>query len=645
MMVETNSVPAVILDTRHSPFACLKPVNLKDVHIDGGFWDSRFQLNQTVTLSTQYDLLESTGRLDNFLRASGRLEKPFQGFVFNDSDVYKWLEAASWTMVYNHGDELHQLVDHVIDLISAAQDKDGYLNTYFSLDKAGERWSNLQDMHELYCAGHLIQAAIAHKRVTGEDKLFNVAIRLADHLYSMFGPSRREGSGGHPEVEMALIELYRTTGEVKYLNLASLLISRRGYGLLGGREYLLDHLPFNKLQRLAGHAVRALYLCSGVTDLALETGDQQLLATLERLWSTTVNQQMYVTGGMGAKHDGEAFGEPYELPNATAYAETFAAVASVMWNWRLLQLEGKLGYADLLEWTLYNAVLPGISLGGTEYFYVNPLADNGNHRRQPWFDCACCPPNINRTIAMLPGYIYSVSAKGIWLHLYVSSRINLELVGGQHMSLHQITSYPWDGHVTIVITANPSSQSEKDDSMFADPFSLFLRVPGWLGDGQVDVKINGETFVHHTSPGSYMEIQRIWQIGDNLEITFPMDVRYIESHPMVAENSGRIAFARGPLVYCLEEVDNPDVSLARISIDTSIQPTHEYVPELLGGVVQLRFRAKVNGMNKERDGKLYRPIHIDSSQRHIDEIEVKSIPYYPWANRKPGAMQVWHSFY
>jgi DUF1680 family protein len=635
---------AVILDTCHSPYARLKSVSINSICLDEGFWHSRVQINQTVTLHTQYQLLESTGRLDNFRRVSGDINKPFQGYVFNDSDIYKWLEAASWLMIDPHDEQLKQLVDQVITMVSNAQDKDGYLNTYFSLERSGERWTNLQEKHELYCAGHLIQAAIAHYRVTGEDKLLSVAIRLADHIYLTFGPTGREGTSGHPEIEMALIELYRTTGEEKYFELATIFIDRRGHNLLGGGEYLIDHLPLRKLEYLTGHAVRALYLCSGAADLVLETGEQPLMTTLEHLWTNMVNQQMYITGGVGARYDGEAFGRPYELPNARAYAETCAAIASIMWNWRMLQMQGNPRYADLLEWTFYNAVLPGISLDGKEYFYVNPLKDDGVYRRQKWFDCACCPPNISRTIAMFPGYLYSVSKEGIWLHLYAQSRARIELSSGRHVELKQSTSYPWDGHVSIQITSSSFENSTVGLSENADEFSIFLRLPGWLGNRQVEVKVNNGAYMHHAGAGSYLEIHRNWRIGDNVSMDLPMDVRFFESHPNVEENFGRIAITRGPLLYCLEEVDNPNVLLSEIWFNTSKQPEVEFVPNLLGGVMRLRVMGKVRAIDKDWDNKLYRPIPLDKDQTKDGAIEVISIPYFAWANRKLGAMAVWHLF-
>jgi DUF1680 family protein len=632
---------AVILDTGHSPHVRLRPVPVDNISLEQGFWQTRVLLNQTVTIPTQFQLLDKTGRLDNFRRVSGEIDKAYQGYVFNDSDVYKWLEAASWTMAYCHDGQLQQSVDHVISLISKAQDKNGYINTFFSLEKSNERWTNLSQKHELYCAGHLIQAAIAHYRVTAEEKLLNVAVRLADHIQSTFGKDGREGTSGHPEIEVALVELYRTTRQLKYLEQAALFIDRRGTGLLGGWEYLVDHIPFRNLELMSGHAVRALYLCCGATDLLIETGEQQLHRTIKRLWKNLVNQLMYVTGGVGSRHDGEAFGKPYELPNARAYAETCAAIASVMWNFRLLQLDGNPRYADLMEWTIYNAVLPGISINAKEYFYNNPLRDNGELRRQSWFDCACCPPNICRTIAMFPGYMYNISEEGIWVHLYAQSKASFDLVTGQRVKLHQTTRYPWEGLVSLQITDLQSSLLHGGSSTSAHEFSIFIRIPGWLGDGQAEIKINGIPFSQYAASGSYLEIHRNWQNFDIISMDFPIDVRYIESHPLVDENYRRVAVARGPIVYCLEAVDNPSIVLSEIRINPAIQPGNEFLPDLLGGINRLHLSGAVRPMDDDWENKLYRPNLLSRDRAKDRKIELIFIPYYAWANRKPGAMQIW----
>lgn len=640
-MLDNNK--SIITDTRNSPHARLTPVPIADVMLGEGFWFHRIQINRAVTIPSQYKLLESTGRLDNFRRVFGEIKKPYQGYIFNDSDVYKWLEAASWSMVNFTDEKIKRAVDLVISLIVKAQDKDGYLNTYFSFERTNERWMNLHEKHELYCAGHLIQAAIAHHRVTGEDRLLNVAIRLADHLLSKFGPKGIQGTSGHPEIEMAVIELYRETGNDKYLELATLFINRRGRHLLGGAEYIQDHIPLRQMELLAGHAVRALYLCSGAADLVLETGEQVLLTALERLWANMVRKQMYISGGVGARYEGEAFGRAYELPNTRAYAETCASIANIMWNWRMLQIQGNARYADLLEWTLYNAAMPGISLDGKKYFYINPLKDDGESRRQEWFDCACCPPNISRTIAMFPGYMYGVSEEGIWLHNYAQSKVRIKFIEGRDVELEQRTMYPWDGKISVEIISLFSDPSIDRKTTAPEKFSLFFRLPGWLNNPKIDVKVNDDTYKHNSGQGSYLEIHRDWIVGDKISIDLPMDVCFSESHPLVEENIGRIAITRGPLLYCMEEVDNPNLNLYTVRINPSIRPDAEYIPDLIGGIVRIRSLGHIRAPDIGWNDKLYRPLQLENKQQNEPEIELSSVPYFAWANRKQGAMSIWHS--
>ncbi|MEM2374166.1 MAG: glycoside hydrolase family 127 protein, partial [Thermoproteota archaeon] len=386
----------IVVDTSKSPYARLVPVSLEAVKLQDKFWSPRLEKLRTITIPVQYKLLEDTGRLFNFRRAAGKVEGDFKGLVFNDSDIYKWVEAASFILTEKFDKEIYDLVEKVVDEIASAQDEDGYVNTFFSRERRNQRWTNLRDMHELYCAGHLIQAAIALFRATGNSKLLKIATRFADHIVKTFSSGGRLGVPGHPEVEMALIELYRETGNKSYLDVAKIFIDNRGRGIIGGSQYHVDHKPFRELSEIVGHAVRALYLNCGVADLYMETGDLELWNALNRLWDNMVNRKMYVTGGLGSRHDGEAFGFDYELPNVQAYSETCAAIASFMWNWRMFLASGEAKYVDIMELTLYNAILAGISLDGKEYFYVNPLADRGKHRRQAWFECACCPPNIAR---------------------------------------------------------------------------------------------------------------------------------------------------------------------------------------------------------------------------------------------------------
>lgn len=624
----TSPLAAFIADTSRSPYARLKPAPLTAVTLTGGFWAARYRLNRETMLLAQHAQLEATGRLANFRRAAGRLDAPFAGRVYNDSDVYKWLEAAAWTLAVTPGGELQSKVDALIADIAAAQRPDGYLNTYYARDREGERWSNLRDHHELYCAGHLFQAAIAHYRATGATALLTVAQRFADLICATFGPgpAQRPGVPGHPEVELALVELYRVTGAARYLAQAEYFLTARGQGLIGGGMYYQDHLPFRQTPRLAGHAVRALYLCSGAADLYAETGEPALGETLARLWGRMTARQMYLTGGLGARHEGEAFGDDYELPNARAYAETCAGIANVMWAWRMLQLNGDAIYADVLEQALYNAVLPGLSLDGLSYFYVNPLQSDGTHRRAPWFECACCPPNLARLLASLPGYVYSLTDDTIWVHLYAANDAFLTLPGGREVRLVQRTRYPWDGNVTL-------------DILSAGEFGLRARVPAWCGTEAV-VLLNGEPLDIPAPGGAYVEVRRAWQAGDSLCLRLPLRARWVEAHPYALENAGRVALMRGPLLYCLEGVDHPGVELRDVTLPAEEFAIAEtFSPALLGGVATLRFPAASAPPDGGWSGRLYRPVQSGPAPRR--PIEALAVPYYAWANRAPGPLQIW----
>ena len=614
----------VLVDTSNSPWARLKPVPIESVKLEDSFWAPRLEVLRRTTLRSQYELMEETGRIDNFRRASGKIKGPFRGFYFNDSDVYKWVEAASLTLAYEHDADVKRLVEIVVEEIIAAQDEDGYLNTYFVFERRGERWSNLRDMHELYCAGHLFQAAIAHYRATGRRELLDSALRLADHITGIFGPGRRRGVPGHPEVEMALVELYRVTGKRSYLDLARFFIDERGRGLIGGSPYHIDHKPFRELDELVGHAVRALYLCCGATDVYMETGDRSLYEALGRLWLDLTQRKMYITGGAGSRYEGEAFGNAYELPNERAYAETCAAVANVMWNWRMLLATGNARYADIMELALYNGALAGISLEGKHYFYVNPLADRGKHRRKPWFDCACCPPNIARLIASVPGMIYSVSPQGIWTHLYVAGRASLAFKN-LGVEVIQRTDYPWSGVVEIEVRPSRTSL-----------FSLFLRIPGWCRKARVEV--NGTEFSGKPIPSSYLEVRREWDWGDVVKLSLDMPVTLIQSHPHVTYNTCRVAIKRGPIVYCLEQVDNPDCDVWDVVLPVEAKLTPKFRRDLLGGVVVIEGRALALDSSTWK-GKLYAP--LSEVEVRVKAVELKAVPYYAWANREPGPMTVW----
>ena len=623
--ISPSKTAALVVDTRSSPHAALRPVPLGSVTLTDSFWAPRRRVNRDVTLPTQFRYLEETDRLNNFRRVSGKIDAPFVGIYFNDSDVYKWLEAAAWTLAEGPNPELRAMVDTAITEVAAAQREDGYLNTYFALERENERWTNF-DLHEMYCAGHLFQAAVAHVRATGERSLLDVATRFADYLCDTFGPEsngKREAVDGHEEVELGLLELYRVTGERRYLGQAQYFVEARGQGLLGkpygiwSPEYAQDHKPVRELDAVVGHAVRALYYASGVADVYAETGDAGYLSALERQWDNMTTKRMYVTGGVGSRYEGEAFGKDYELPNERAYTETCAAIASVMWNWRMLALAGDARYADLMEWTLYNAVLPGLSLDGQHYFYQNPLADDGAHHRQAWFGCACCPPNVARLLASLPSYFYSTSEDALWVHLYAEGRLETTLENGQRVALEQRTRYPWDGEVTLNVQAEGN-------------FALRLRIPSWAQEATL--RVDGEAV--DVQAGSYARLARDWRVGDTVELSLPMPVRYLETHPHVTENTGRVALARGPLLYCVEGSD-PDPRDLVLSHNPSL--TAEHRPDLLGGVTVLTGQAQ----RLEPDawnGALYRKVREAET---TTEVALTAIPYFAWANREPGPMLVW----
>lgn len=618
--------PAPIVDTARSAHVRLRPLSLTAVQFEDAFWEPRRRINRTTTLSTQYDLLESTGRLNNFRRVTGETQGEFHGRFFNDSDIYKWLEAAAWSLATHPDPELERRVDATIALVGAAQDSDGYLNTYFSLERKGERWTDLAVMHELYCAGHLFQAAVAHHRATGKRSLLDIAIRFADHIDGIFGPGKRQGACGHPEVEMALVELARETGEDRYLRLAQFFIDQHGQKppTISGRAYSQDHEPFREQRSVVGHAVRALYLYSGAADVYAETGERSLWDALDGLWHDLQDHKIYITGGAGSRYRDEAFGEEYELPNDLAYTETCAAIANVMWNWRMLLATGEARFADALETSLYNGVLSGLSLDGQQYFYQNPLADRGHHRRQEWFGTACCPPNVARTLSSLGGYVAATSGDGLWLHLYATGTLTATLDGVGEVEVRQRTDYPWDGEIALEVrAASPAT------------FSLFLRIPAWAQGATAQV--NGETVAAPLAPGSYLELRRRWAPGDTVQLSLPMPVRMLASHPYVVNNRGRAALMRGPLVYCVEQADHPGADVWELALPA--QPdwrvTHE--PGLLGGVTVLRTQAlrQVDAAT----GPLYRP--FDATPPRYAPAALTAIPYYAWANRDAGPMQAW----
>jgi uncharacterized protein len=621
-----------------SPYAKLHNVPVRAVTIMEGFWAARRRTNVESSIPSMEKLLEANGRMDNFLRLAGKSSAPQRGPVYSDSDVYKWTEAAGFALQSGDRPELHELSEKVIHEVVAVQEPNGYLNTYYVGDKAKDRMQPQVQRwgHELYNLGHMTQGAIAFYRATGDRTLLDACMRYIDgYLLPNFGPGpdKKPVFSGHPEIEMALIELYRTTGEKHYLEFA-------GYVLQGddrikipkdGYVYHFCGIPFTSRTHLEGHAVRAMYACCGATDYYLETGDATYWKTLNVLWEDLVSRQMYVTGGVGARSDGEAFGDAYELPNFTAYGESCAAIGNMMWNWRMLAATGDAKYADVIERALYNGINSGMSLDGTLYCYRNPLGfdpASGDQIRNPWYDTTCCPPNLERTFASLPGYFYSTSKDGLYVHLYDNAKLDWHLEDGTALQVVQKTNYPWDGDTEISVT--PAKASE---------FSLFLRIPAWCDKAQVAV--NGQAISGATA-GQYLAVRRSWAAGDVVKLHLEMAPQIIEANPRVVDDYGRAAVQRGPLVYCLEEVDQPEgVRLFDARLDTrqaSPKFAAEFQKDLLGGVVVIKHLGAVSEESASGRG-LYSRFTTSTPERRATEL--RFIPYYAWANRAPTPMQVW----
>ena len=630
-MAVSQRIGPVIVAMGESPYARQRPLPLGAVRLDDPIWAPRIAINHRETLPAVRAHLDSAGQITNFHRAIGTVDAPFTGLWFVDTDIYKWLEAASWVLATEPDPALEAEVDALIDLVGAAQQPDGYLDTYYPAPEVERRWTELPLTHELYCAGHLIQAAVAHHRATGKTTLLEIARRFADLICDTLGPAeegKQPGTDGHPEVELALVELYRETGDRRYLDQAQYFIDVRGEGLAGGKPYMQDHVPFRELDEAVGHAVRLLYLAAGATDLLAETGEPALRETLDRIWHNMTTRRMYVSGGLGARHEGESFGDDYELPNTRAYTETCAAIASVMWNWRMLLLTGEARYADLMEWTLYNGLLPGVALDGRSFFYINPLADDGRHRRQEWFFCACCPPNVARTMPSVPGYVATVDADGIMLHLYAQGTVSAAIPDGPTVELRQETRYPWDGAISITVDAIDGPAA----------FALSVRLPAWCAS-DARVRVNGED-VPVTPPGSYLRLERTWTPGDAVQVDLPMPVQLVSAHPYLFEDAGRVAIVRGPILYTIEEADNPGHDPRDVVLPRQPEFTEEHRPGFLGGVTTLTFPATVQPPGDAWADRLYR-IADSAGVPAGDQVTITAIPYFAWGNREPGAMETW----
>lgn len=582
----------------------IRQVDFSHVKITDNFWSPRLDKHVSVTLPVCINQIENqTGRMQNFVNAAiGKGEH--SGIFFDDSDVYKALEGIAYSLINNPNPELERKADEWIDKIAAAQQEDGYINTYYTLTGLENRWTNM-DKHEMYCAGHMIEAAVAYYQATGKRKLLDVSIRMADHMISLFGPDKRHWVPGHEEIELALVKLYRITKEQKYLDFAYWLLEERGHGYGSkGNEgewdpfYYQDAVPVRDLESISGHAVRCMYLYCGMADVAALKHDTAYIAAMDRLWDDVVLRNMYVTGGIGSSKNNEGFTDDYDLPNLEAYCETCASVGMVYWNQRMNQFTGDSKYIDVLERSMYNGALAGVSLSGDRFFYVNPLESKGDHHRQEWYGCACCPSQISRFLPSIGNYIYGISANALWVNLFIGNTARLA-IDGNDVILKQETNYPWDGLVKFTVASNRPLSKE-----------LRIRIPGWCKS--YSLSINGKDIYVPVEKG-YAVISN-WKSGDIISLNMDMPVEKVAADPRVKQDMGKRAVQRGPLVYCLEEIDNKkDFDRLRLtaSTDFKVQQKTEFLGE------------------------------ITTIQAVTGEQRLLFVPYYAWDNREAGKMKVW----
>lgn len=630
----------------------MKSADIKNVKITGGYWGKRTEINRKVTLATEYEQLKLTGRLDTFkqLWTGGKSDKPH---YFGDSDIAKWIEACSYSLVNFPDAETEALIDLIINDIENAQWEDGYLNSYFSVTDKTQRWTNLLIMHELYCAGHLMEAAVAYYNATGKDKLLNIMCKCADHIDSVFGPEKGKlhGYPGHEEIELALVKLYRVTDVERYLNLAKYFVNERGRqpsyydmelqknpnllrynrnkGTTKPYAYVQAHEPITDQHTIEGHSVRALYFLAGVADIAGETGDTSLLDSCSRLYMNMVNKRMYITGGIGSTPDIERFSFDYDLPNETAYAETCAAIASVFFCHRMLNITSDGKYADTMELALYNGIMSGVSLDGTGFFYANPLAvevkavdeetlefkSQMGYKRRKWFGCACCPTNIARLLSSLGEYFYSIKDDSIFINLYGTS----EFTCGE-LTIIQTTDYPWMETVNIRISCNRTVEK-----------TIALRIPSWCRNYKISINDVVETI---KSLSGYAYISRRWKDGDEIELYMEMPVEKMQAHPNVRHNTGKIALQRGPVIYCLEEEDNGK-NLSAVCISPTDSFTPVYDKDFLEGCTYLTGPAY-----RLSDSDFSNVLYKIYTSKYV-KTTIKAIPYAMWTNRTPGDMLIW----
>ena len=620
-----------------------QPVPFTDVTFNDIFWSQRIETNRSVTIPFAFGKCEETGRYYNFERAAKVLQgedvadrKP-PGLSFDDTDPYKIIEGASFGLSVQYDAEMDAYLDRIIALIGSAQEPDGYLYTARTIDpehphewSGMHRWEKVEDLsHELYNMGHLYESAAAHYQATGKKSLLNIAIKTADLLCSVFGPGKNESAPGHQIVEMGLVKLYRITGEQKYLDLAKFFLDTRGPD---GGQYSQAHKRVVDQDEAVGHAVRATYMYCGMADVAAIENDQEYINAIDKIWHNVVYKKLYITGGIGATHSGEAFGPNYFLPNMSAYCETCAAIGNVYWNHRMFLLHGDAKYIDVLERSLYNGVISGVSLDGKAFFYPNPLESAGQYKRSPWFGCACCPSNITRFLASVPGYAYAVKDNELFVNLYAAGESNITLADAK-VKLTQKTNYPWDGKITL--TVDPSAKAD---------FDLSVRIPGWAVDqpvpgdlysyvnrsaGKPTVKVNGESVALDIVNG-YVHVSRSWQAGDIVELNLPMAPRLVKANSNVKEDLGRLSIERGPIVYCIEGVDNNDGHVRDLFIKPDLNLNYKFDSKLLGGVGLITGKASIAGLDKQGN-------NTDSGKT----IDFTAIPYSTWCNRGADEMLVW----
>jgi uncharacterized protein len=611
----------------------IEPVNFSQVQINDEFWKPRIDKIATATLpACIYQTEIATPRIQNFINAAKRKTGSFKGLVYDDSDVFKALEAISYSLKDNPDTALARKADEWIDIIAAAQLPDGYLNTYYTLTDLNKRWTQIPN-HEDYNAGHLIEAAVAYYNATGKRKLLDVAIKYANHIDSTFRLQNRHWISGHEEIELALVKLYHTTKDDRYLKLADWYLQQRGQQTAMGwftPAYWQDIKPVKEQTKITGHAVRAMYLYTGTADVAAATGDTGYLKAMKAVWEDVVDRNMYLTGGIGSSGDNEGFSKDYDLPNADAYCETCASVGMVLWNQRMNILTGDSKYIDVLERTLYNAALDGLSLTGDRFFYGNPLASTGRDTRGEWFGTACCPANIARLVASLGNYIYNRSDNDIWINLFIGSKTNLQ-IGKSNISIEQQTNYPWDGDVKINFSPDKKIKT-----------ALHVRIPGWVrgepvpGDlyrfvndqtKKFSLKINGNDAAYTLQKG-YVVIEREWQKGDVVELNLPMEVKEVVANDSVSADAGKAAIQRGPLVYCIEGSDN-NKKAWNILLPADVKFNIDFQKNLLNGVTTIT--AELPVLTASSDG-----LSVVTEKKLVT-----AIPYYSWANRGGDDMQVW----